>query len=243
MKNRVGWLCLLLCLCARPAVSAAASPQILVPGQYHGDEVKAASGERWLGVFLPADGGTVVAPVVLQVDTVLDELLDENGVPTGKRVGFSGGEELALWLMKDVPRVAPGPVRTIATDVTLAPNESVPLSLEATHPVVVELACATPEATKGSKPPSCELALREGEKTQVLGTYEAYYEEGTLRSVGNDAPVRIVWAGDLDRDGRLDLLVDLSDHYNLARPTLFLSTDAPEGSIVTAVAEHRSTGC
>jgi hypothetical protein len=225
------------------AVWAEASPQILVPGRYHGDEVKATSGEKWLGLFLPADGGTVVAPVVLQVDTVLDELLDENGVRTGKRVGFDGGEELALWLMKDVPRVAPGPVRTIATDVTLAPNEPVPLSLEATHPLVVQLSCPAPESAKGGKPPACELVLREGEKTQILATYEAYYEEGTLRSVGNDAPVRIVWAGDLDRDGRLDLVVDLSDHYNLARPTLFLSADGQEGAIVTAVAQHQSTGC
>ena len=100
----------------------------------------------------------------------------------------------------------------------------------------------------------CTLPMQSAEASpQILipGQYhgdevkadEAYYEDGKLESVGNDAPVRILWAGDLDRDRRLDLLLDLSDHYNLAQPTLFLSADAPKGSIVIAVAKHRSTGC
>ena len=39
------------------------------------------------------------------------------------------------------------------------------------------------------------------------------------------------------------LLFDVTDHYNLSAPTLFLSGAAGEGELVRAVAEQRSTGC
>ena len=240
MRMHLGLACVGV-LCGMTAVSA--SPEILVPGEYHGDEVQATSGAGWLGLFQPEAGDMVVAQVKLHVDTVLDALLDENGPPTGKRVGSSGGP--AVLLMKDVPRVEPGPVRTIAADVLLVPNEPVSLALEATQPVVLELACAAPASSRGRAQSTCKLVLRaEAEpKSQVLRTYEAYWDEGGFGGAGNDAPVRILWAGDLDRDSRLDLLVDLTDHYNVSRPTLFLSSSAQGDSLVAVVAEHQSTGC
>jgi len=233
--------CLGILCGATPEV--AASPEILIPGEYHGNEVHAVSGKGWLGLFGPDAGGTAVAQVELHVDTVLDALLDENGPPTGKRVGSSVGP--AVLLMKDVPHVEPGPVRMIAADVLLVPNEPVSLALDAPNPVFLELACVAPKSSRGTQQSTCKLVLRAGAegKAQVLRKYEAYYNDGTFGGVGNDAPVRVIWAGDLDGDTRLDLLLDLTDHYNVARPTLFLSTAAEGDSLVAAVAEHQSTGC
>jgi hypothetical protein len=49
--------------------------------------------------------------------------------------------------------------------------------------------------------------------------------------------VRVSFAGDLDRDGRLDLLVDVARNRFDYRPALFLSSPAPAGDAVLRVAE------
>jgi len=49
--------------------------------------------------------------------------------------------------------------------------------------------------------------------------------------------VRVSFAGDLDRDGRLDLLVDVARNRFDYRPALFLSSPAPAGEAVLRVAE------
>ena len=53
----------------------------------------------------------------------------------------------------------------------------------------------------------------------------------------------LLWAGDLDRDRKLDLLINATNHYNVTHPMLFLSSQAEEGRLVEAVAELRSVGC
>ena len=52
----------------------------------------------------------------------------------------------------------------------------------------------------------------------------------------HDSGAGLLWAGDLDRDGRLDLLLDLSEHYNMSLPTLFLSSAAADSDLVAPVA-------
>ena len=53
----------------------------------------------------------------------------------------------------------------------------------------------------------------------------------------------LLWAGDLDRDREIDLLINATNHYNVTHPMLFLSSQAEEGRLVEAVAELRSVGC
>lgn len=55
---------------------------------------------------------------------------------------------------------------------------------------------------------------------------------------------RLVWAGDLDGDARVDLLTDCVDHYNVQVSwTLFLSSGARDGELVHAVADLLAVGC
>ena len=67
-------------------------------------------------------------------------------------------------------------------------------------------------------------------------------DDGTMR-LGDDAMPRLLFAGDLDRDGRLDLIFDITDHYNVSRPTLFLSSGAADGKPLRAAARYESVGC
>ncbi len=58
-----------------------------------------------------------------------------------------------------------------------------------------------------------------------------------------DNGLRIIFAGDIDGDGKLDLIVDCSDHYNVSNPVLFLSRPAGKNHLLKKVGEHRSVGC
>lgn len=53
----------------------------------------------------------------------------------------------------------------------------------------------------------------------------------------------IYWAGDLDGDGKLDLYLDLANHYNVGQYRLFLSSPAEKGKLVKEVANFRFVGC
>ena len=57
---------------------------------------------------------------------------------------------------------------------------------------------------------------------------------------GSGVP-QVLFAGDLDRDGKLDLLVSTATHYNVGETTLFLSRPDPAKLVPVAVA--RTTGC
>lgn len=58
-----------------------------------------------------------------------------------------------------------------------------------------------------------------------------------------DEHCELIWAGDMDGDGKLDLLMVLSDHYNVLEYTLFLSSKRSSGSLVQRVAAFRIVGC
>jgi len=59
----------------------------------------------------------------------------------------------------------------------------------------------------------------------------------------DDNMIRILFAGDIDGDEKLDLLIDTSNHYNATSPTLYLSKPAEEGHIIKPIATHTSVGC
>ena len=54
----------------------------------------------------------------------------------------------------------------------------------------------------------------------------------------SDAAVTyLLWAGDLDRDGQLDMLIDTVCDYNASGPMLFLSSLAEDGDLLQMVAQ------
>lgn len=59
----------------------------------------------------------------------------------------------------------------------------------------------------------------------------------------NDAIIYLIFAGDIDGDGFLDLIIDTSSHYNAASPTLYLSKPADNGHLLKVVGQHISVGC
>jgi hypothetical protein len=80
---------------------------------------------------------------------------------------------------------------------------------------------------------SGEIIIKLGKESQKLFSYSEKYETNAS----------IKWVGDLDRDGKVDLILDASDHYNVGELGLYLSGKAEPGSLVKLVATRRTTGC
>lgn len=70
-------------------------------------------------------------------------------------------------------------------------------------------------------------------QVQLLVSF-AYFDE---------AMVSILFAGDLNKDGYLDLILDNTDHYNVFNPTLYLSNGAEKKGTLEIAGWHLSVGC
>lgn len=236
-------------LCGGLASSAAASSGYGVqpPGQFHNGEAVARHGERWLALRL-RPGDAELVSVRVAVKRVHDPLVDAKDQATGEAVSAIRMDDAAMLLRGSGLRA--GTV-TRASIVEPGPQHSLPayrLSLGAreyriaTHCVIEDRdATATPDRPAAY---TCTIDLIDGERRQVLVSLGASRASpGAPLFFVSDASPQLIFAGDLDRDGRLDLILDTTDHYNLTRPTLFLSGAAGKGEVVHAVATHDAVGC
>lgn len=211
-------------------------------GEFHGDEASARNGERWLALILDPSKGDRLESVVVHVERVWDAIVDEHGAKTGKKIIIPGGND-GVFLFRDIPSIRPRSVETICTIQTLKPNAPVDLVLSTGRSYQLTLVCSQPEGSKEWQRSAASLVLQCGDQRQVLGTYQASYEKGEFVGVGQEGEIRVLWAGDLNGDGALDFIIDLTDHYNMALPTLFLGTKKGAKDLATKSAQHRTLGC
>lgn len=231
--NRLAAL-LLLCAAARAAFAA---PQLALPGEaFHGDEVPAHDGETWLALVV-ADAKPRLQAVKLAVAAVNDPVLDGPGDATGRSVAAPGVD--ALVFLRGVAALKPGAVAVVVGEQT---------RLDATRPLELRLGARTlrivsqcKDAPDGAGGVTCDVALDDGAAAQTLFSTYGMRDGGTA-TFGDGEP-SLMFAGDLDRDGRIDLVLDTRDHYNMLRPTLFLSSAAKPGRHVAEVAKQTITGC
>ncbi len=208
-------------------------------GVWHGEEVSAKYGESWLAL-LETPSGFELQEVALSVEIVADEVIDVPPAKTGKKVSVPEGFE-PLVLLRNLSQLSPGPVLTIATsDESLTAAYPQSFRLDGTS-YLLEFKCAA--ELIGQELADCPLQLSTGNKIQALQDYPIYHPSSTKATIASDALPRVLWAGDLDRDGLLDLLLDLTNHYNVSAPTLLLSSMAGKGELVRPAAVFRTTGC
>ena len=231
-----GWICCVMFGCYD---QAAASPieseiQLLQVGAFHGDEVSAESGEVWLGLYSTPDGYTLI-PSRITVETVYDPFVDNAGEKTGRAVSVEG-QTRPLFLIKglDAPEVES--IKTLSAEHTiLSPGKSLNLRLDdanKSHLTAYGEGEVGPNGFTSLENYSLELS--KGQLSQELLAYSAT----------NGAIPTLLWAGDLDGDNQLDLVVNATPHYVVSSaPILFLSSMAKDGNLVQKVAIFIATGC
>jgi hypothetical protein len=197
--------------------------QFLIPSQYHGDEAPAEAGTGWLA--LVAVGGIWrLEPTVVRSTRVFDPVLDAEGEKTGVEISSSHGEALALVRF---PGMKAGKVDTPQMKFKDSPRylsaDGIPL----------------------------KIAFKEDQYVIDTSVSGIFLQKGKLKtllsglspgSAESEDSASLIWAGDLDRDGELDLLFSYSG-YNNGGACLYLSGGAGEGALTRQAVCHGGVGC
>lgn len=214
----------LVLTCAVAVAGERRKVEMIMTGEWHGDEVNARSGEQWLALV---DGE--LEAVKVRVELVHDPIIDDEGEKSGKRVVVSGADEYTVLLRGLAPTSVERPRRADLLAPAVGSGAKAQLIL-ARDAVTIETRRVPGAFAEGSDEPVFEIVLSGGGVTQSIG--RSSVEE-----------VEPIWSGDVDGDGKLDLIIDTSDHYNVFAPALFLSTEASDGEIVGQIAAFVTSGC
>ncbi len=211
--------------------------EILVTDSFHGEEIDYETGEPFLSLSCNDGGVCTLTPVKITVTLERDMNDEMGGAPTGKRVEVLTGED--GWLLRSA--------RLHAGTVEAATPDHLELKLESKRELELrgvryQLRYQCGKAPDAEGFVDCALLLESHGVSQQIATLPAFVDDdGEL--VTFDVEQFIAFAGDLDRDGRLDLVANVARHWNEWRGTLFLSSAAKEGQLVGSVAELVTTGC
>jgi len=186
----------------------------------------------WLGLFTEqgtSDGKTRESH--LAVTTVSFVLQKEPGPTVYRLVTSPPGADL---LLSGVPGLSPGPVTTLGQSVDFGGER---------RDTAFGLSSRQYRIRLDAKEPNyCDavIVLTQGGRSQKL--FDAA-DPGVTKDpalvVSCDEPhFTIHWAGDLDRDGRLDMLVTFSRKYSYHPRQLLLSSRAGPGGLVAEVARY-----
>lgn len=206
--------------------------QLLETGEFHGEEVGARTGERWLGLF-PVANGFALLPTTVSVDAVVDPVVDGDDTQTksGKKVTVHRDSN-PVFLLKGAAMLRPGSVVTIfREEKNLVNGTTIDLELKGTR-YKLKVISQDPEP-KDYLVQNTKLVLTTGRTSQTLISLKEH----------DDGGWSLFWAGDIDRDGKLDLYMDLSNHYNVSRKVLFLSSQAGKGRLVKELVRFETVGC
>jgi len=213
------------------SASGARAASILELVDYHGDEVTAKANQSWLGLYVEAGGKSELKPTKVSITLVNDQIIDEDPkLKTGKRVAVPGKQK-PLFLLSGITGLKAGSVITSQTNKKehLEVGEHLKLKVgNAESTLVVDA------MKKGEYPTRYTITLQSG------GTKQKVLHH---KQIGADSAPSLLWCGDLDGDGKLDLIMDTTDNYNASIVTVFLSGKAKPGKLVQEVASQLATGC
>ncbi len=206
--------------------------RLLLPGVYHGSEVQAKAGDRLLALLRDKNGYRT-AMATIKIDMVLDAILDieEDSRPTAKRISVNGSP---VFLLKGYDRVAGRSVNTAFDgEVSLHPHATSHVYFAGKKIELVVQPNGKVDKLPGDENIELfQVTIRQGDSEQVLPlVVNAGYKS-----------VELLWAGDFDGDGKVDLLFRDSG-YNWASDRLFLSSAAKPGDLLAEVAQFYTTGC
>lgn len=212
------------------------------PGEFHGEETIARDRESWLALRIER-GEARLEPVEVRVEAVFDPVLDGDDARSGRKVSVPTLDDAPLALVRG-GGIAAGPLNSAVHETMTIPVEGV-LTLEARDVPSLELVfeCDVAPTSDDAESFGCELRVRDGSVQQLLHRFAASRNGDGSIQLGDDGSAELRFAGDLDRDGHLDLVLDLRDHYNVQRTEVWLSRDAAAGERLRRADTHELTGC
>jgi hypothetical protein len=201
------------------------------------DKVEDIDAHDWLGLFATPTGYEL-RPVKPVVEAAPPGPVDQPGQPPVERLVTAKDEDVQpLYLFTGLPAHVTGPVPTLFEGYVGVQPGTLSLGRHPRlHGALVAKGSRSHEGADSYEGYSLSLhRWEEGQmRTQVLIEVERTY----LRVPG------LIWAGDLDRDGKLDLIIDAGTSIEGGTfLKLYLSTEAGDGEIVGVAAEIGYGGC
>ncbi len=211
---------------------------LLYTGSFHSDEVwKNADKMAWIGLFFSGKN-YYLASSKIKIEKVHDEVVDADNEKTGWEVSTSQ-KDSCIFLTKPQSFLKASHVTSLGfTQKELIPNDTLSFSYKGINYQLYATGIQT------NYPESDEITYKdyrlfiqteiEGKKLiTLLETIESF--DGAIPSV--------LFVGDIDGDGIVDLFLNMTNHYNAFEPTLYLSKPAEKGSLLKKIAWHTSVGC
>ncbi|MFQ6008013.1 MAG: hypothetical protein ACE5K8_03590, partial [Candidatus Zixiibacteriota bacterium] len=210
--------------------------KILVPGVFHRSTVRNIENLQWYGLF-KTDSGCVLEPVQIKPKSC--------PVPLHARPDDTNWVSITVeqtlepvFLVGSTNRFQSGPITTYFTG-----NRSIQagqlISLGGYYLTALGLITDAGWRHPGDLPTFDYRVLLfkypfSKDDRQMLIQHGSAAAEGTPS---------LLWAGDIDRDGQIDLLLDISNHYAASDYVLFLSSEADTDELVKPVAKLHIPGC
>lgn len=215
------------------------SIKLMYPGTLHDGEADSSDLKTsWLGMFKTASGYEW-KPTRLLAKRIKDEVVDGDSEETGWELSTSVSD--SCFILVEANRwLKPGNISQAAIPIEqLLPGEE----------IVVKLANKSYRLfAKGEK-----KEIQDNPGVWEITHYELWLEcletelpKTTLLTAipsFKDAMVKILFAGDLDQDDALDLILNTTEHYNLYRPTVYLSSPADAKHCVKPMGLMETSGC
>ena len=211
----------------------------LTTGEFHGDEVKAESGEKWFGLF--ADNKEFnLASTKISVTPVYDIVVDgeHKNKQTGKKVSV-GKNDQPLFLIKNAKFLKEGKVLTLFRG--SSPDEEdttdkVSTDLNTDASFKYEIGGRTYEL-------KVEKIFNKSGK-QIFALILESENRKQILNVSNDDYLGVLyWIGDLDNDSKPDFYLSPYFHDNVTENSLFISSEADGKNLVKKAASMTSVGC
>ncbi len=197
--------------------------KILIPDIYHnGEAYYSEESEIWFGLYNERDT-FCLKETKANFERVNDPVLDMEDEKTGIQITTEQIEGLIILLDSSFRKMVGRPIRTsLSTPLQMYPGYSVDISLADSPKTIL--------FTQNSF-----IWIEADKKRQKL---TSVYPEGLEESLTN------LWAGDLDGDQRVDLIINDINHYSSwINYRLFLSSYAETVELVKEVANLTGQGC
>lgn len=214
--------------------------KILTTGVFHNDEIWSnASKMKWIGLFKDSNGyylkNTQIS-IIPAHDPVFD---NDESIKTGWEVS-SSVNDTNLVFMEALPYLTNRKINAIP----LSKNEIYPgdhLSFQYLG-VDYEL-FATGNKKKESE--AYDWYIVSNYKLYLTAKIKGKLHKTLLASheLFREQMVSLIFIGDLDGDGIVDVLLNNSNHYNATDQTLYFSRPANKGQVVKKVGSLMSFGC
>lgn len=227
--------------------------KMITPGTFHSGEIPTEVHEiKWYGLFKDSDQAYKITEAKPAVSQVFDPVLDEEGEMTGVEVAQSEDRSYLAFLESDID-LTNSAIETATLPSYIYPGEKVQFSYKGKDYTL--FATGTRKfsgisdediensITNGFEVPkyyvkdyTLRLEVKDTEtKNEMVLLSQKFFEEGVVP--------KIMFGGDINNDNVVDLILNTTTHYNVSRPTLYLSKQSQNQVTLKPVAAHETVGC